>query len=191
MGSRLKKGMSLVTSCLPHHLANFMSTGSGPGWGWECTCSIVASSGCCQLGLGHIPSAPLGWFKADAGVGISQPMWPIPGICNTGARMVPWLAALSLFKLDPWFLLVTLLPSTLLWPRVSSPRRLWGLAHCSGPPLLACELGQLLLFLPLHLHPYHCSQGLFGALMLPQPHPTWGRAPSTVQTIVSLKSRHG
>ena len=73
MGSGFKKGTSMITSHLPHHLAIFMFTGLvqvGVGNMFDLLLPQVAVTGWEWATLPWLPQ----WFKADVGVGYSQAM---------------------------------------------------------------------------------------------------------------------
>ena len=55
-----------------------MLAGFCPGLGWKCTGPTADWDGFCWWGVSCIPLVPLGWFKANAGLGHSLAMWPHP-----------------------------------------------------------------------------------------------------------------
>ena len=113
-------------------------------------------------GVGHIPLVHRDWFKAVAGVGHSQAMWPQPWHVKHWRELgslllaVPSCLVLVLWLFCPWFLLMVVpvpWPVHVLQSGLVCPRPVWSLWELGWPGV------------PLSVHPSHGlspSLGLFG-----------------------------
>ena len=75
IGSGFKNGTARVTSHRPVCQTVFILASLGLGFWWECE-GAYCCLGQLLLGVSCIPLVPLGWIKADTGVGHSLAMWP-------------------------------------------------------------------------------------------------------------------
>ena len=113
-------------------------------------------------GVGHIPLVHRDWFKAVAGVGHSQAMWPQPWHVKHWRELgslllaVPSCLVLVLWLFCPWFLLMVVpvpWPVHVLQSGLVCPRPVWSLWELGWPGV------------PLSVHPSHgLSLSLWGYL---------------------------